>query len=45
MLWSEAEEEALREGVQTQGEGRWKKILIAGRDVFLACRTNVDLKV
>ncbi|KAF1783180.1 Myb-like domain [Phytophthora cactorum] len=38
------EEEFLRRGVEKYGIGKWKKILIDGKDVFSSHRTNVDLK-
>ncbi|KAG6963239.1 hypothetical protein JG687_00006693 [Phytophthora cactorum] len=45
VFWSADEEEFLRRGVEKYGIGKWKKILIDGKDVFSSHRTNVDLKV
>jgi hypothetical protein len=45
VFWSAEEEDFLRRGVAEHGVGKWKKILIDGRDVFKENRTNVDLKV
>ncbi|ETI49504.1 hypothetical protein F442_06702 [Phytophthora nicotianae P10297] len=44
MFWSAEEETFLRRGVEKYGIGKWKKILIDGKDVFSSHRTNVDLK-
>ena len=42
--FSAAEEEELRKGVALHGNGAWAAIIYAGRGIFAAQRTNVDLK-
>ena len=44
LLFSAAEEEELRRGVALHGNGAWAAIIYAGRGIFAAQRTNVDLK-
>ena len=41
--WTDEEVEALREGVDKHGKGKWKEILVEKRHVFQE-RTTVDLK-
>ncbi|XP_051142556.1 uncharacterized protein LOC127259334 isoform X2 [Andrographis paniculata] len=41
--WSPLEEDTLRTGVEKFGQGNWKFILMAYRDIFVG-RTDVDLK-
>lgn len=44
VYWTSAEVDCLLDGVDKYGVGNWKVILEQGKDVFLAHRTNVDLK-